>query len=450
MLIDFTIKNYTSFKDEKTFSFLCSSTKVQDNIALNPIESDRYKLYPFSVLLGPNASGKTNLMKALNDFQDFVVNSYNAPKDDRIPAYKPFKLNPKTKVAPTTFDIEFIYNNNHYSYKIVFEEKKIISEILYIFNNGVKLTKSLLFNREKETITYGIKVKGEKAVFSTLLVPNRLLLSIMGQNSNSEIIQDAYYFFRDGLSVLFQQSQESFGWNKYNTEKLLKKDEKLKNLTIAMLKSADFQISDIKSFHDKKIEEKIKKLLANNKQEDEDEDAKNSFVNLFSNKILFGYPAFDDDKKMVKDEYLNFQFSESSGTHKLFELAGNVLSSLINGSVLMIDELSSCLHPNIELFIVTLFLSKEINVNGSQLLINTHNVSLIDSGELSREQIWFTDKNNFGECDLFCLNEFDKNKIRDYAKYGKTYLENRLGGLPNICLEAFKKELKLYYAQKEE
>ena len=441
MLIDFTIKNYTSFKDEKTFSFLCSSTKVQDNIALNPIESDRYKLYPFSVLLGPNASGKTNLMKALNDFQDFVVNSYNAPKDDRIPAYKPFKLNPKTKVAPTTFDIEFIYNNNHYSYKIVFEEKKIISEILYIFNNGVKLTKSLLFNREKETITYGIKVKGEKAVFSTLLVPNRLLLSIMGQNSDNEIIQDAYYYFRDGLSILFPNNNE---YSKYGTEELLKKDKKLKNLTIAMLKAADFQISDIKTVHDKKMEEEIKKTLGF-----ENEDAKKFYIDTFSDDTFFGHPAFNDDKKSVEDEYLSYQNSESSGTHKLFELAGNVLSSLINGSVLMIDELSSCLHPNIELFIVTLFLSKEINVNGSQLLINTHNVSLIDSGELSREQIWFTDKNNFGECDLFCLNEFDKNKIRDYAKYGKTYLENRVGGLPNICFEGFKKELESYYAKKK-
>jgi AAA15 family ATPase/GTPase len=122
--------------------------------------------------------------------------------------------------------------------------------------------------------------------------------------------------------------------------------------------------------------------------------------------------------------------------------------ALLSGSILIIDQLSSCLHPNIELFIVELFLSKDINTKGAQLLINTHNANIIDNGNFTREQVWFTDRNNYGESDLFCLDEFDKNIIRDYAKYGKSYFENRMGGLPNICVDTFRKELESYYAQK--
>lgn len=445
MLIDFTIKNYTSFKDEKFFSFLCSSTKVKDNVALISLENDKYKVYPFSVLLGPNASGKTNLMKALYDFREFIINSYKAPKDEIIKAYKPYKLNTNSKESPISIDMEFTSKENHYSYNVVFTKDSIISEELYLFNNGVKLTKSFLFKRKGNDVVYGVKVKGEKTVFNTLLLPNRLLLSVIGGNSTTGTIQNAYQFFKDELIILFPQNEIENQSNNYSTNKLLKDNLALKNLIIAMLKAADIQISDIVVKRNKRLEDLWEKVSPNSKEPD----SKDIFIESLLNQTFFAHPLYNDNQELVASEYLDFENSESSGTHKLYILAGAILLSLINGTPLIIDELSSCLHPNIELFIVKLFLSKEININGAQLLVNTHNISLIDSGDLTREQVWFTDKNNYGESDLFCLDEFDKNKIRDYAKYGKNYLENRIGGLPNICFEIFKKELNLYYAKKE-
>lgn len=444
MLIDFTIENYTSFKDEKLFSLLCNTKKVKEDLALLSLYEDKYKIYPFSVLLGPNASGKTNLFKAISDFRDFVIFSSQATKDNSIPAYKPFKLNSSTIKAPITFDIEFTSNENHYSYKVIFDEKKIITEELYIFNSGKKLTKSYLFKRDSQNISYGSKIKGEKAVYKTLLLPNRLLLSVMGENVNDCLVQHAYSFFKNELDVVFPHQGLDNKFNKIKTDKIINKFPKMKKLIISLLKSADIHINNIEIKHSDEIEKALKSQNEENSLDDE------FLINMFSNKTYFSHPSYNGRYEEEKEVFFDFAASESSGTNRLYELSGSIIMALIKGSVLMIDELSSCLHPNIESFIVELFSSKDINVNGAQLIINTHNVNVIDNGKLTREQIWFTDRNCYGESDLFCLDEFDKNLIRDYAKFGKSYFENRVGGLPNICFNLFKEALDTYYAQKEE
>lgn len=444
MLIDFTLKNYTSFKDEKTFSFLCDSKHVKEDVAVLNLY-DKFKIYPTSVLLGPNASGKTNFFRALSDLADFVKTSYRFPKDNKISAYKPYKLNSSTENAPITFDIEFTHKNRHFSYIVVFNQFEIISEELYLFNNGKKLTKSFLFKRSYQEIVFGSKAKGEKTVYKTLLLPNRLLLSVIGQSTNEDLIQEAYNFFAKDIYIIFPQ-YESLPIHKYEVETILTKIPKSKNLIIALLKAADLQISDIEIKQDENIRDFIKNNIKPAKKADFI--VNDNFINMGSNKTFFGHHSYNVNYEQEKDVFFNLLESESSGTKKLYELSVLIILALISGSVLIIDELSSCFHPNIESFIVELFSAKDININGAQLLINTHNVNIIDNGNFTREQVWFTDRNKYGESDLFCLDEFDSNAIRDYAKYGKSYLENRVGGVPNICLELFKEAFKSYYSQK--
>lgn len=442
MLIDFTIQNYLSFKDKKTFSFLCNSRNVEDDKKLLSIDEGTYKLYTTSVILGPNASGKTNFLKALSDFKLFVTKSNNFEVGKKIPYYKPFKLNTDTINSPTIFDIEFVENNDHYSYIVEFDEDKVISETLYIFTKKKKLAKSLLFERKEQSVNYGNKFKGNKAVFNTVLLPNKLLLSIVG-NSNNEILDSAYSFFSEGLNTDFPYQKNTILYSKYATTLLAKKDLVLKELTLKMLRASDLQINDIEFKSD---EDKKNDLFKNYNVES---DKKKEALELFNTETYFKHSIYDNDYNKQNEVSFNLYNEESAGSKKLFELASTILLALIIGDVLVIDELSSCFHPKIELFLVDLFLDKEINVNGAQLLFNTHNINIIDNNRFTREQVWFTDRNRYGESDLFCLDEFDKNLIRDYANYGKSYSENRLGALPNPCFKAFKEEVKSFYAKEK-
>lgn len=130
--------------------------------------------------------------------------------------------------------------------------------------------------------------------------------------------------------------------------------------------------------------------------------------------------------------YFDLNEDESTGTIKLYDLSSYIFNSLINGTVLIIDEFNSGLHPLIEKMIISLFLNPEINRKNAQLLITSHDTYILDTCELKREQIWFTDKNKDGATELYSLNEFDKNVIRDYANYGKSYFDGRFKALPNV------------------
>ena len=428
MLIDFTIKNYLSFKDEKTFSFLCNSKNVKEEVKLLSVDEGKYQLYTASVILGPNASGKTNFMKAFVDFRSFVTHSSNYEINQIIPCYKPFKLNTKSLESPTIFDIEFVNDNQHYSYKVEFNGTKVISETLSIFTKKINLSKSILLERKEQEVIYGAKFKGNKAVFSTLMLPNKLLLSLIG-NSNNEMLKPAYDFFSKGLNTDFSDQKNNVRSSKYTTTSLITGNMDLKELTIKMLKAADIQVTDIEFGKDK-----------NSEFEKETSE-------LSKDIPFFKHDVFDENHSLKNETLFDLYGEESAGTNKLFEMASFILITLIEGKVLIIDELSSSLHPKIELFIIKLFLDNEINVKGAQLLINTHNINIIDNNLFTREQVWFTDRNKYGESNLFCLDEFDKNLIRDYANYGKSYCDNRLGALPNPCLKSFKDDLIAYYAQ---
>ena len=124
------------------------------------------------------------------------------------------------------------------------------------------------------------------------------------------------------------------------------------------------------------------------------------------------------------------QTEESSGTNKLYDLAYYIINSIVTGTVLVIDEFNNALHPLIEKLIIEMYLDPDINKKNAQLLVTSHDTAILDFNVLKREQIWFTDKDKNGVTELYSLNEFDKNKIRDYANYGKNYIEGRFNAIP--------------------
>ena len=424
MLIDFTVANYQSIKEAQTFSFV-SESRTEDKNALFNLENNTIKLYPFSIIYGPNASGKSKFISALDDLCDFVQESYKYEDGADIPAYKPFLLDKEYINKPTHFEIEYEIDNNRYLYILEIGKNIVLKEELYLYSYNKRASKSAVFKREiGKDIYYGSLFSGSKKALETFLLSNQSLLSRTG-NSNNDSLKSPYQFFKEQINFYRRKSYELP--ELCMTTLFLEQEDKFKQTILNFLHAADIQIEDLKIEHTKKQEmsEYIQNEFNNLKSDDI-----NLLKRVYSAEPKMAHKVIGSDINDVV--YFDLATQESAGTKKLYDLAAYIVRSLISGTVLVIDEFNNALHPVIQKMIIDMYLDPEINDSHAQLLVTSHDTFIMDSCELKREQIWFTDKNNFGATELYCLNEFDKNLIRDYVNYGKYYFDGRFKALPAI------------------
>ena len=424
MLIDFTVANYQSIKEEQTFSFV-SESRTEDKNALFNLENNTIKLYPFSIIYGPNASGKSKFISALDDLCNFVKESYKYEDGADIPAYKPFLLDKEYINKPIHFEIEYEIDNNRYLYILEIGRNSVLKEELYLYSYNKRASKSTLFKRERDkAIYYGSLFSGSKKALETFLLSNQSLLSRTG-NSNNDSLKSPYQFFKEQINFYRRKSYELP--ELCVTTLFLEQEDKFKQTILNFLHAADIQIEDLKIEHTKKPEmfEYIQNEFNNLKSDDI-----NLLKRVYSAEPKMAHKVIGSDINDVV--YFDLATQESAGTKKLYDLAAYIVRSLISGTVLVIDEFNNALHPVIQKMIIDMYLDPEINIMNAQLLVTSHDTFIMDSCELKREQIWFADKNNFGATELYCLNEFDKNLIRDYVNYGKYYFDGRFKALPAI------------------
>ncbi len=432
MIIDFTVKNYLSIKDEITFSFLSNNKNIDENLNIIPVDKGKYNLYSFSAIYGPNASGKSNLVKALKDLKNFILSSQNLHLGQDIPFYKPFELDIEYKSMPTYFQIEFIIQDVRYIYEVEFLKRKILRENLLFYPKG---SPANLFTRnDKSEINFGSYFTGEKQSLVDFLIPNKLFLSVAA-NSKNKILQPIYKYFLQSFNIHSRMDSTNNPLIRTTLELSENKDT-YKNLLIVLLKAADINVEDIKIKEDRDIISKI------NLPESMPEDFEEMFIDGPKKyKPFLGHKVFKNGTETRDVKYFDLMNEESTGTIKMYDLASEIIYALKNGTVLIIDEFNSGLHPSLNKFIVELFNSSTINKNNAQLLITTHDTCIMDFTKLKKEQLWFTDKNKYGSTDLYSLNEFDSNQIRDYSKYSKNYIGGRFKAVPSTYVYNLIKEL---------
>ncbi len=431
MIIDFTIRNFLSIKNEATLSFL--SNQKQSESEMKTINADnKYRVSPFCAIYGANASGKSNIMKALSDFILLIIKSHAYDIDRSIPVYKPYKLDTATANQPVYFEIEFVANsdNKRYLYLIEFNKKEIITEEMYFYPEG---RKAMLFKRNKtDGIKYGTYFGGEKKGVESFLTPNRLFLSLSA-NSTNDTLKPAFDFFRNEV-ILYLRMDSTNSILRKTTLNLRKQTDIFKPLLQKMLHAADFSVNDIKILEDSRNSERLK---LSDKFPDS---VRNELMEELKFKPYIGHAVYTKGTMTNEVSWFDLDKEESTGTIKMYDMTAAILDSLQKGSLLVIDEFNSGLHPMLNTFIVDLFLTPSINTKNAQLLIATHDICVLDMRKLKREQIWFTEKTESGETDLFSLDEFDKNSFRENSKYSKYYLDGRFGAVPAIDLSHFIKE----------
>lgn len=432
MLIDFTVKNYLSIKDEQTFSFV-SESKTKEENALFSIENRTIKLYPFSAIFGPNASGKSKFIYALEDLCNYVKKSYSYGEKQEIVPYKPFLLDENSRNNSTKFEIEYEVNGSRFLYILEVLQKEVVYEELFSFSYNQKSAKKRIFTRnpknEDEPLYLNKEYVSLRKGIKEFLLPNQSLLSRCG-NSKNELLKLPYSFFSDYIVFYTRKSFDLP--DLCNTTMLLDDGESttLKIEILKLLHSADMQIEDIKIEHDKN--NGVINYLKNNKKNEDEE----KLIQALSAAPKLAHKMLTESSE-IKYEYFDLEKQESSGTSKLYDLSSYILSSLVYGKTFIIDEFNNALHPIIEKMIIELYLDPNVNKKNAQLLITSHDTYILDACKLKREQVWFTDKNSYGETELYCLNEFDKNLIRDYATYGKYYLDGRFRALPAVTKPQF-------------
>ncbi|MBI3194196.1 MAG: ATP-binding protein [Ignavibacteriae bacterium] len=415
MLIEFSVENFRSIKERQTFSML-SAGKVNEH-PQNVIDWDgKIKLTKSAIVYGRNASGKSNLLRALQTLRLIVTTSSNFKLGENISIYDPFKLDDVSGRNPTKFEIDFISRNNlRYQYEVSYTEKEILFESLFYYPK--KQRTKLFIRNGGNPLDFGVSLKGDKKNIENQLLSNQLFLS-KGANSKNQQLSDPYLFFLMIFSqdVLIDHYQIDVVTNLIMIDKKRTFQTNLNNL----VKFADTSISSVR------LTELTDETLKWYKSLSYDIQRQLFFGTKFKvNTIHKAYSQNNENQEVVFELY-----EESAGTIKLLMVGGMIVAALEYGLLVIIDELDKSLHPMLTRVLVNLFHNPKTNPKNAQLIFATHDVSLLDNELFRRDQIWFTEKEQDGATKLYSLSDFKG--VRKETPYDKWYLSGRFGAIPSI------------------
>lgn len=402
MILEFSVKNFLSFKEKVTFSMIANSNKELND---NYVEIGGNKVLKSAAIYGANASGKSNLFKILTLVVLMLRSSNSVDINAKFPLI-PFKLDKGSVNKPSEFEIKFILDETRYVYGFIADKDKIYDEYLYYYPNG---RETKIFDRTNIN-EYSYTQKDEKILreIEAKNAQNKFFLAT-ATNWNFDKTKAAYNFLTNGIGTCNNlEILKNMAYKMYETN-----PDYLKDFAIDFLQKADFNIEDyqisqidVPGEFLTAIPEFITKTLP---------DKPKAYQVLFKHKNSDNYLSIDE---------------ESLGTQMIFAFIPFLADSLKNKKVLIIDELDKSLHPFLVQYIVEIFNDAEINKNGSQLIFNTHDTNLLDLNILRRDQIWFTEKNSeTGESDLYSLSDFS---VRKQENVEKGYMLGRYGAVPFI------------------
>lgn len=410
MLLNFSVKNYLSIKEEVFFTMEATKYK-SDNLIYNNANIAQVDFLKSAVIFGPNGSGKSNIILAMKTMRYVVENTSN--KKNRV---TPFKFDTIFANEPTTFEVKFLYKEVIYRYGFSIKNEIIVEEWLYYKNNKPRARENQYFQRNFQDFQNFGEYKKEADLIKkeNKTREDKLYVSIVAE-FNGKISRDVIEWFETFNTFSGIHSDLT----SFTLEKI--ENELQKERIIDFLQSADFGIVDLKekkiSFDDVKIDIEDESLPTDILEEMKERGFRS--IETFHHKY--------ENKKFVGLEPLPLG-RESDGTQKLFELVGAIIECLDNGEILIIDELDNSFHTKMTEAIIKLF-NSEKNINNAQLIFASHDTNILTQKLFRRDQIWFTEKNIYGETQLYSLIDFGTRKD---ASLEKNYLEGNYGSIPAI------------------
>ncbi len=421
MLVEFKVANYRSFREEQTLSLVASKDK---ELGDNCVNQGKLRLLKAVGIYGPNASGKSNLIRALSTMRD-IIGKAGKP-GERLPV-TPFKLHDKYSNEPSSFEVTFIHEESRYQYGFTATTERIHDEWLYAYPQGrsrdiAQTWFERKFNRKTEETewNFGSYLRGEREKLKDRTMNNVLFLSAGAQWNNKQLTT-VYKWFSERFQIILPSERSPM-----TTIDMLmnaQEDETWKKTMYIYLNNAmrraDFGIHGVNI----KIEEfdLAEMELPPDMLESVDEE---SLRNL---KVEFIHRTEPTGKEVC---FSNLE--ESNGTRRFFELIGPWVLACAEGKGLLVDELEASLHPHLVRELLRLFQNPENLSTEAQLIFTTHDTTLLDPELFRRDQIWFTEKDEHCCTRLYSMLDY---KPRKGEAMQKGYLSGRYGAIPII--EAF-------------
>ena len=417
MLIEFSVTNFLSIKDEARLSLVASlpSEYRKTHLATPRLNEGNspITIVRAAAIYGANAAGKTNLLIALHRMQKIVTKSSLDNEEFEV---IPFKFDPACEDRPTTFEVIFVVDGVRYQYGFSAKTDIVEEEWLYAWPRG---RVQLWFNRKISTgqdhskWKFGSLFVGDKEVWRRATRSNALFMST-AVSLNSGQLRPIFDWFRNKLQFINPSESDDKLSLKYCS------DNHRKGEIIEFLRKADFGISDIRVTSKDITPEMLPDEIPS--------EVKNHIMTDLSGKKLVSWWLSHDTERNQSVE-LPVEW-ESAGTRKILELAGFWLHALKNGSIVVADELHASLHPALTRFLVDCFHNSGMNQHNAQLIFSTHNTSILNQDVFRRDQIWFCERNCRQETELFSLTDFRPRK--DVENLERSYLSGRYGAVPYI------------------
>jgi len=421
MLLEFSCANFRSINHKCTLSLLgqgISDMPKTNFVLLNK----KLKVLKTAALYGANSSGKSNIIRAFSSMISHIIDSVKLNDSDEL-NFDPFRLS-SVQGNATFFEIIFTSNNKTFRYGFEFDKESIRGEWLYSSNIG-GIREKVLFIRNEDGIGVNGQLFQEGVDKEENTNTNRLFLSLCAQ-LGGELSKQIIAEFKQMNVISGIQGQGYSGYSKLmlhqhldGYESAIKFFNKLR-LGFDGIETVEqeFDISLLPpDMPDNMKEELIKELKGKRS------------INLYSRHKIYG-------KRGVAIGTTKFDIDEESdGTKKLIQLSGPIFDTLAKGNILWVDELDAKMHPLISQYIVALFNDPITNPHNAQLIFSTHDTHLLSSKLLRRDQIWFTEKDQSEQTDLYNMMDIelpDGSKPRSDSNFERNYIAGRYGAIPYI------------------
>lgn len=437
MLIRFIVENFSSFGTQAELSMVAGRQQIHSE-HLTETPKNKFRLLRTAVVYGANASGKSNLIKAMEFAKNFIVNGTKPM--GRIPVV-PFLLDAKLKKEPSTFQFSFCHKGESYTYGFKVNSQKVVEEWLFSITNG---NENKLFERttnsENETlVTFApVLVKNsEDKDFLHLLArgtrQNQLFLTETVQR-NFKPFTDVWNWFKDRLIIIYPDTTA------HGLEFKFKNKDKITPVFMELLRTFDTGILGIDTFElpfeslpgiPKELRENLETIMQGSKSEIILRGPDNTHYALSRKETgeLIALKLMTKHQIRGSKEPVLFDFSEESdGTRRIIDLLPAMTSLLSEDKVVIIDEIDRSLHPHVAYAFFDLFLREGTQCH-SQLIATTHAENLLTFKLLRKDEIWFVDKNSDGESKLYSLEEFKPRYDKDIMA---GYMKGRFGAIPAI------------------
>lgn len=392
MIQELKIKNFKSFRDETELSFEPTGEDRYNSVVTMP---DGVQLLRFAVVLGANASGKSNLLEAIEFLRTFWNNIPETNNDGTD--VQPFLMRKDALEFDTEFELKFYVDGIRYCYQLVINPEKVCREVLFVYlsNRPTKVVcredadgvSKLTFNPAVARLS-----QSEVDVMSMNCLRNMSVLAVLKKVNIAVPYLDNMSRWIDSRMLPLQSGTLSY--MSQEAKRHIADSEEFREYLIQFAKEADFNISDIK----------VQKIAA-----------------------LFGHTV---QNETGVEDYFMPETCQSAGTKRMVELESLIYTQLKRQAFLCIDEIEASMHPNLMEYILAKFINTPDNQ--SQLFVSTHYDPILKDIDdiFGKDSVWFTEKGMDGNTSLFSLTDFKG--LNKLSSIHRAYMNGQFGALPNV------------------